>query len=54
MNPIVDNIVAFLFVMLMIYIFRGYHLSKMRQREEAERKEEEKKALAEQDKNTKE
>ncbi|MEA1919810.1 MAG: hypothetical protein U9N52_08230 [Campylobacterota bacterium] len=42
MNPIVDTIVAVLFVMLMVYIFRGYHLSKMRQREEEEKNLEEK------------
>ncbi|MEA3522584.1 MAG: hypothetical protein U9R50_06390 [Campylobacterota bacterium] len=41
MNPIVDTIVAILFVMLMIYIHRGYHLSKMREREEEEAREKE-------------
>jgi heme/copper-type cytochrome/quinol oxidase subunit 2 len=35
-NPIVDTIVVILFVMLIVYIFRGYHLSKMREREEEE------------------
>ena len=42
MNPIVDTIVAILFVMLLIYIHRGYHLSKMHQREEEEKREQEK------------
>lgn len=37
MNPVVDTIVMILFVMLLVYIFRGYHLSKMREREEQER-----------------
>lgn len=36
MNPVVDTIVMILFVMLLVYIFRGYHLSKMREREEKE------------------
>jgi len=40
-NPLVDTIVMILFVMLLIYIFRGYHLSKMREREEKERKQNE-------------
>jgi len=40
-NPIVDTIVAVLFVMLLIYIHRGYHLSKIRQREEEEQKKKE-------------
>jgi len=35
-NPVVDTIVMILFIMLLVYIFRGYHLSKMREREEKE------------------
>lgn len=50
MNPIVDTIVAILFVMLLIYIHRGYHLSKIRQREEEEKREKER----EKENNTKE
>ncbi len=42
MNPIVDAIMIFIFVVFMVFIFRGYHESKLHQREEFERKEEEK------------
>jgi len=35
-NPIVDTIMVILFVMLLVYIFRGYHLSKLHERESSE------------------
>ncbi len=38
MNPIVDTIIVILFVMLLVYIFRGYHLSKLHERESDEDK----------------
>lgn len=43
MNPVVDTIMAILFVMFMIFIFGGYHKNKSAQREEGFRLEEEKK-----------
>lgn len=33
MNPVIDTIMIVLFVLFMIYIFRGYHLSKYDERE---------------------
>ncbi len=42
MNPIVDGIMIFLFVIFMIFIFGGYHKNKSAQREEGFRKDEEK------------
>jgi len=39
-NPIVDNIIVGAFVLFMVFIFRGYHLSKMRERGELNEKDE--------------
>lgn len=36
MNPIVDTLMLVLLIMLLIYLLRGYHLNKMREREEDE------------------
>jgi hypothetical protein len=41
-NPIVDTIMIIIFVLFMVFIFRGYHESKLHQREEFEKKEQEK------------
>jgi hypothetical protein len=43
-NPIVDTIMIVLFVLFMIFIIRGYHLSKYHEREadEGNKKEEDK------------
>jgi len=37
LNPVIDAIMLVLFVLFMLYIFIGYHKSKMAQREEQER-----------------
>lgn len=34
MNPIVDTIMIILFVLFMIYIFRGYHIQRLEKVEE--------------------
>ncbi len=36
MNPIIDTLMVILMVMLLIYLLRGYHLNKLREREEGE------------------
>ena len=41
MHPVVDTIMAILFILFMIFIFGGYHKNKSAQREEQFRKEEE-------------
>lgn len=43
MNPIVDGIMIFLFILFMVFIFGGYHKNKSAAREEQFKLEEEKK-----------
>ncbi len=49
MNPIVDGIMITLFVLFMIFIFRGYHHQKYIQREAEAKKTEENKESTSQD-----
>lgn len=37
MNPVVDTIMLVLFVLFLFYILRGYHHTKMLEREEQEK-----------------
>ncbi|MCD6433213.1 MAG: hypothetical protein J7L21_04155 [Sulfurimonas sp.] len=40
MNPVIDGIVFFLFILFMIFVFGGYHKNKSAQREEQFKQEE--------------
>ena len=40
MNPFIDTVVLIAFVLFLLFIFRGYHLSKMEQRGELDDKDE--------------
>jgi len=43
MNPIVDTIMAILFILFMVFVFGGYHKNKSAEREAGFKREEEQK-----------
>lgn len=49
MNPIVDGIMIFLFIMFMIFIFGGYHKNKSAEREAGFKRDEQRKKKLQED-----